>query len=119
MINVIFKLQATSRQPGSDNPKVIQCNRFRGIVVRAIIHLVGQGRHLQYKGRLLVSYQVKEGLTINLHIMRKRRAAAGHSGQYNTVRRSEMRLSNIARYSASFELLVALPFPDLHTIIFF
>jgi hypothetical protein len=42
-----------------------------------------------------------------------RRLAAGHSGQKRTTRRSETRLSKIARYSASFEFLVAFAFPDL------
>ena len=48
-----------------------------------------------------------------LHAMLSRRLAAGHSGQYNTARRSEMRLSNIVRYSASLEFLVAFVLPDL------
>ena len=39
--------------------------------------------------------------------------AAGHSGQKTTVRRSEIKLSKIARYSASFEFFVVLDFPDL------
>jgi hypothetical protein len=60
--------------------------------------------------------------TINLHIMPRRRLAAGHSGQKRTTRRSDTRLSKIARYSASFEFFVALALPDLcvrkRTIVF-
>jgi len=52
-------------------------------------------------------------LTMNLHMIPNRRLAAGHSGQKRTTRRSETRLSKIARYSASFEFLVAFPLPDL------
>ena len=48
-----------------------------------------------------------------LHIMLRSRLAAGHSGQNNTHSRSEMRLSKMARYSASLEFLVDLVFPDL------
>ena len=40
--------------------------------------------------------------------------AAGHSGQNKTVRRSSIKLSKIARYSASLEFFVAFPLPDLH-----
>ena len=39
--------------------------------------------------------------------------AAGHSGQNNTARRSEIKLSNIARYSASLLDFVILVLPDL------
>jgi hypothetical protein len=50
---------------------------------------------------------------MNREAMLNNKAAAGHSGQYNTARRSSTKLSKIARYSASFEFFVALPFPDL------
>ena len=46
--------------------------------------------------------------TINLQAIVRSNAAAGHSGQKSTVKRSEMRLSKIALYSASFEFFVAL-----------
>jgi hypothetical protein len=52
-------------------------------------------------------------LTIYLQMILNRRLAAGHSGQKRTTRRSDTRLSNIARYSASFEFFVALALPDL------
>ena len=39
--------------------------------------------------------------------------AAGHSGQNSTARRSEIKLSNIARYSASLLDFVTLVLPDL------
>ena len=48
-----------------------------------------------------------------LQAILRRRLAAGHSGQYNTTRRSEMRLSKIVRYSASLEFFVAFVLPDL------
>ena len=51
--------------------------------------------------------------TIYLQAILRRRLAAGHSGQYNTARRSEMRLSKIVRYSASLEFFVAFVLPDL------
>ena len=44
--------------------------------------------------------------TMYLHMILRSRLAAGHSGQNRTARRSEMRLSKIARYSASFEFFV-------------
>lgn len=50
---------------------------------------------------------------MNLQAILSRRLAAGHSGQYRTARRSEIRLSNMARYSASLEFLVVFPFPEL------
>ena len=43
--------------------------------------------------------------------------AAGHSGQNKTVRRSSIKLSKIARYSASLEFFVAFPLPDLHVLL--
>jgi hypothetical protein len=39
--------------------------------------------------------------------------AAGHSGQNSTARRSEIKLSKIARYSASLLDFVIFVFPDL------
>lgn len=51
--------------------------------------------------------------TMNLQTILKSRLAAGHSGQNKTTRRSEIKWSKISRYSASFEFLVALFFPDL------
>lgn len=39
--------------------------------------------------------------------------AAGHSGQNSTTRRSEIKLSNMARYSASLLDFVILVLPDL------
>ncbi len=50
---------------------------------------------------------------MNLQMRLRIRLAAGHSGQNSTTRRSEMRLSKIARYSASFEFLVTFVLPDL------
>ena len=52
-------------------------------------------------------------LTINLQMRLSMRLAAGHSGQNKTARRSEMRLSKIVRYSASFEFFVVFVLPDL------
>lgn len=51
--------------------------------------------------------------TMNLQMMPSIRLAAGHSGQNKTASRSEMRLSKIARYSASFEFFVVFVLPDL------
>jgi hypothetical protein len=42
-----------------------------------------------------------------------KRAAPGHSGKYNTVKRSETRLSRIALYSASLEDFAVFVLPDL------
>ena len=50
---------------------------------------------------------------MNLHMILRMRLAAGHSGQKRTASRSEIRLSKIARYSASLEFLVAFALPDL------
>jgi len=50
---------------------------------------------------------------MNFKAMLRTRLAAGHSGQNNTTRRSSIRLSNMIRYSASFEFFVAFPLPDL------
>ena len=55
----------------------------------------------------------KNNLTMNLTATPRMTVAAGHSGQNNTVSRSAMRLSNIARYSASLAFLVDFVFPDL------
>lgn len=51
--------------------------------------------------------------TMNLQMTLKIKLAAGHSGQYNTTRRSDIRLSKMIRYSASLEFFVCLPLPDL------
>jgi hypothetical protein len=51
---------------------------------------------------------------MNLDATPRRIDAAGHSGQNKTVKRSAIRLSNIDRYSASFEFLVDFVLPDLH-----
>lgn len=51
--------------------------------------------------------------TMNLQTMLKTKLAAGHSGQKRTTRRSEIRLSRMVRYSASFAFFVDLLFPDL------
>lgn len=53
---------------------------------------------------------------MNLQIMPSIKLAAGHSGQNKTASRSEMRLSKIARYSASFEFFVVFVLPDLLNI---
>lgn len=53
---------------------------------------------------------------MNLQTMLNTKLAAGHSGQKRTTRRSETKLSKMARYSDSFEFLVALPLPDLNTL---
>lgn len=53
---------------------------------------------------------------MNLQMMPSIRLAAGHSGQNKTASRSEMRLSKIARYSASFEFFVVFVLPDLFNI---
>ena len=50
--------------------------------------------------------------TINLQAIVRSNAAAGHSGQKSTVKRSEMRLSKIALYSASFEFFVVFVLPE-------
>lgn len=52
-------------------------------------------------------------LTMNLQTMLKTKLAAGHSGQKRTTSRSEIRLSRMVRYSASFAFFVDLLFPDL------
>jgi hypothetical protein len=54
-----------------------------------------------------------EGLTITLLMIPSKSPAAGHSGQNSTARRSEIKLSNIARYSASLLDFVILVLPDL------
>lgn len=56
--------------------------------------------------------------TMYLQMMPSSRLAAGHSGQNKTTSRSDIRLSKIVRYSASFEFLVALPLPDLYILEF-
>jgi hypothetical protein len=50
---------------------------------------------------------------MNLHTILNSRLAAGHSGQYKTTSKSDIKLSNMVRYSASLEFLVAFPLPDL------
>ena len=50
---------------------------------------------------------------MNLQMIFRITAAAGHSGQNSTVRRSDIKLSRMVRYSCSFEFLVDLLFPDL------
>jgi len=52
-------------------------------------------------------------ITMNFDAILRINPAAGHSGQKRTTRRSSIRLSNMVRYSASLEFLVAFPFPDL------
>ena len=54
----------------------------------------------------------RRNVTINLQAIVRSSAAAGHSGQKSTVKRSEMRLSKIALYSASFEFFVVFVLPD-------
>lgn len=53
---------------------------------------------------------------MNLQTMLSTKLAAGHSGQKRTVNKSEMRLSNIVLYSASFEFFVDFDLPDLDRI---
>ena len=53
--------------------------------------------------------------TMYLHMILRSRLAAGHSGQNNTHNKSEIKLSKIARYSASLEFFVDFVFPDLQT----
>lgn len=48
-----------------------------------------------------------------LQMILRSRLAAGHSGQNNTHSRSEIKLSKIARYSASLEFFVDFVLPDL------
>ena len=52
---------------------------------------------------------------MNLQMIVRSKLAAGHSGQNRTTSKSDMRLSRMSRYSASFEFFVAFPFPDLTT----
>ena len=51
--------------------------------------------------------------TMTLHTIPSNSPAAGHSGQNSTTRRSEIKLSKIARYSASLLDFVIFVFPDL------
>lgn len=50
---------------------------------------------------------------MNLQMISSKRLADGHSGQKSTARRSDIRLSKIALYSASLVFFVFLPFPAL------
>ena len=51
--------------------------------------------------------------TMNFDATPRRTDAAGHSGQNKTVKRSAIKLSKIARYSASFEFFVVFVLPEL------
>ena len=54
-----------------------------------------------------------EKCTIYLHAILNSKLVAGHSGQYSTMSRSEMRSSKMVWYSASFVFFTTLPLPDL------
>ena len=54
----------------------------------------------------------QERRTIYLQIIVSNTLAAGHSGQNSTASKSPIKLSKIARYSASLEFFVVLPLPE-------
>ena len=100
-------------QPCSNDTEVIQRDRLGGIVLVLVGGLnVIQSSYLggHEKGSLTFS---EYALTMNFDATPSNIAAAGHSGQKSTVRRSAIKLSKIARYSVSLAFFVVLVLPEL------
>ena len=102
-------------QPCSNRSQVVESYGSDPVVVGG----GGGGRLHIFKGLTLRRmsavddlYRVRT-LTSSLLATTSRRAAAGHSGQYRTVSKSDSNVSRIARYSVSLAVLVPLPFPAL------
>jgi predicted membrane GTPase involved in stress response len=108
----IFEFQRAADEASSNYAEVIQRYRFSCIIVCIVAVFIGQSSNL-FNSETPLNLVRLNPPTINAQMIRRRSAAAGHSGQYKTVSRSDIRLSNIARYSASLEFFVALPLPDL------
>jgi len=90
---------------------VVQCHRSSSTGITLIcLHIVQRPdlQQDQHKFRRIIKQP-----TMTLLIIPSSSPAAGHSGQNSTARRSEIKLSNIARYSASLLDFVILVLPDL------
>ena len=79
------------------------------MVVNVSIYLVKKVRDVRGWLEAFGTFEV----TMNLDATPSSIDAAGHSGQNRTVRRSAIKLSKIARYSASLAFFVVFVLPEL------